>query len=123
MSRPAKALAFALGVPFVGVNHLEGHIYANAIDHGEIDEPFVCFLVSGGHTMLVHVPEPRRYVVMGETLDDAAGEAFDKVARFLGLGFPGGPALDRLAPRTAIRTRSAFRARRPSGATTSPCPG
>ncbi len=92
-----KALAFALRVPFVGVNHMEGHIYANAIDHGEIDEPFVCFLVSGGHTMLVHVPEPRRYVVMGETLDDAAGEAFDKVARFLGLGFPGGPALDRLA--------------------------
>ena len=92
-----KALAFALGVPFIGVNHLEGHIYANAIDHGEIGEPFVCFLVSGGHTMLVHVPEPHRYVVLGETLDDAAGEAFDKVARVLGLGFPGGPALDRLA--------------------------
>jgi N6-L-threonylcarbamoyladenine synthase len=95
----AKALAFALELPFVGVNHLEGHIYANAIGHGEIEEPFVCFLVSGGHTMLVHVPEPRRYEVMGETLDDAAGEAFDKVARFLGLGFPGGPALDRLAQR------------------------
>jgi N6-L-threonylcarbamoyladenine synthase len=92
-----KALAFALGVPFVGVNHLEGHIYANAIGHGEITDPYVCFLVSGGHTMLVHVPHPRRYVVLGETLDDAAGEAFDKVARFLGLGFPGGPALDRLA--------------------------
>jgi N6-L-threonylcarbamoyladenine synthase len=93
----AKAVAFALDVAFVGVNHLEGHIYANAIDRGEITEPFVCFLVSGGHTMLVHVPEPGRYLVMGETLDDAAGEAFDKVARFLGLGFPGGPALDRLA--------------------------
>jgi N6-L-threonylcarbamoyladenine synthase len=92
-----KALAFALGVPFVGVNHLEGHIYANAIGHGEIGEPFVCFLVSGGHTMLVHVPEPHRYLVLGQTLDDAAGEAFDKVARVLGLGFPGGPALDLLA--------------------------
>jgi N6-L-threonylcarbamoyladenine synthase len=93
----AKALAFALRVPFAGVNHLEGHIYANAIGRDEIDEPFVCFLVSGGHTMLVHVPAPGRYEVLGETLDDAAGEAFDKVARFLGLGFPGGPALDRLA--------------------------
>jgi N6-L-threonylcarbamoyladenine synthase len=93
----AKALAFALRVPFLGVNHLEGHIYANAIGRGEIEEPYVCFLVSGGHTMLVHVPEPRVYRVLGETLDDAAGEAFDKVARFLGLGFPGGPALDRLA--------------------------
>jgi N6-L-threonylcarbamoyladenine synthase len=92
-----KALAFALEVPFVGVNHLEGHIYANAVGHGEIGEPYVCLLVSGGHTMLVHVPEPRRYLVLGETLDDAAGEAFDKVARVLGLGFPGGPALDRLA--------------------------
>jgi N6-L-threonylcarbamoyladenine synthase len=93
----AKATAFALRVPFVGVNHLEGHIYANAVGRGEIVEPFVCFLVSGGHTMLVHVPEPGRYRVLGETLDDAAGEAFDKIARFLGLGFPGGPALDRLA--------------------------
>ena len=92
-----KALAFALDAPFVGVNHLEGHIYANAIGHGQIHEPFICFLVSGGHTMLVHVPEARRYVVLGQTLDDAAGEAFDKVARVLGLGFPGGPALDQLA--------------------------
>lgn len=93
----AKAIALALGVPFIGVNHLEGHIYANVLEHGEIDEPYVCFLVSGGHTMLVHVPEPHRYELLGQTLDDAAGEAFDKVARFMGLGFPGGPALDALA--------------------------
>jgi N6-L-threonylcarbamoyladenine synthase len=93
----AKAVALALGVPFVGVNHLEGHVYANWLDHGPVDEPFVCFLVSGGHTMLVHVPEPFRYEIIGQTLDDAAGEAFDKIARFMGLGFPGGPALDALA--------------------------
>jgi N6-L-threonylcarbamoyladenine synthase len=93
----AKAVALALGVPFIGVNHLEGHIYANWLDHGAIDEPFICFLVSGGHTMLVYVPEPFHYEVLGQTLDDAAGEAFDKIARFMGLGFPGGPALDSLA--------------------------
>ncbi len=93
----AKAIAFALDVPFVGVNHLEGHIFANDLAGGPVDEPFVAFLVSGGHTMLVHVPERFDYRVLGQTLDDAAGEAFDKIARFLGLGFPGGPALDRLA--------------------------
>jgi len=93
----AQALAFSLDVPLIGVHHLEGHIYANVLAHGAIDPPFVSFLVSGGHTMLVHVPEPFRYRILGQTLDDAAGEAFDKVARFLGLGFPGGPELDRLA--------------------------
>jgi N6-L-threonylcarbamoyladenine synthase len=93
----AKAVAMALDLPFIGVNHLEGHIYANVLGHGPIEEPFVSFLVSGGHTMLVYCPEPHTYEVMGQTLDDAAGEAFDKVARFIGLGFPGGPALDRLA--------------------------
>jgi N6-L-threonylcarbamoyladenine synthase len=93
----AKAVAMALGVPFVGVNHLEGHIYANVLEHGPIEEPFVSFIVSGGHTMLVHVPESHVYELLGQTLDDAAGEAFDKVARFIGLGFPGGPELDRLA--------------------------
>jgi N6-L-threonylcarbamoyladenine synthase len=93
----AKAVAMALGVPFVGVNHLEGHIYANVLEHGPIEEPFVSFIVSGGHTMLVHVPGPHVYELLGQTLDDAAGEAFDKVARFIGLGFPGGPELDRLA--------------------------
>ena len=93
----AKAVAVARALPFVGVNHLEGHIYANVIEHGPIGEPYVCFLVSGGHTMLVYVPRPHVYEVMGQTLDDAAGEAFDKIARFIGLGFPGGPALDDLA--------------------------
>src|SRR6266536_3548894 len=95
----AKAMALALDVPFIGVNHLEGHVYANAIEHGPLDEPYVAFLVSGGHTMLVSVPEPFRYDMLGQTLDDAAGEAFDKVARFIGLGFPGGPAIDELATR------------------------
>jgi N6-L-threonylcarbamoyladenine synthase len=93
----AKALALALGLPLIGINHLEGHIYANVLGHGPLHEPYVTFLVSGGHTMLVHVPRPHVYEVLGQTLDDAAGEAFDKVARLLGLGFPGGPALDALA--------------------------
>jgi N6-L-threonylcarbamoyladenine synthase len=95
----AKAVALALDVPFIGVNHLEGHIYANVIEHGPLDEPYVAFLVSGGHTMLVWVPEAFHYELLGQTLDDAAGEAFDKVARFIGLGFPGGPAVDALAKR------------------------
>ena len=95
----AKALALALDVPFIGVNHLEGHIFANVIVHGPLRDPCVSFLVSGGHTMLVYVAEPHAYELLGQTLDDAAGEAFDKVARFLGLGFPGGPAIDRLAQR------------------------
>ncbi|HEV3474271.1 MAG TPA: tRNA (adenosine(37)-N6)-threonylcarbamoyltransferase complex transferase subunit TsaD [Actinomycetota bacterium] len=93
----AKAVALALDVPLIGVNHLEGHIYANFLEHGPPEPPYVCLLVSGGHTMLVHMPEEHRYELMGQTVDDAAGEAFDKIARFLGLGFPGGPALDRLA--------------------------
>jgi N6-L-threonylcarbamoyladenine synthase len=93
----AKSMALALDVPFIGVNHLEGHIYANVIEHGPLEEPYVAFLVSGGHTMLVYVPEPFRYETLGQTLDDAAGEAFDKIARFIGLGFPGGPAIDALA--------------------------
>jgi N6-L-threonylcarbamoyladenine synthase len=93
----AKSIALAAGKPLIGVNHLEGHILANAIEHGPDLAPAVCLVVSGGHTMLVHMPEPHRYELLGQTVDDAAGEAFDKIARFLGLGFPGGPALDRLA--------------------------
>jgi N6-L-threonylcarbamoyladenine synthase len=93
----AKAVSLATGAPLIGVNHLEGHIWANFIEHGEPDPPYVALVVSGGHTMLVHMPEPHRYELLGQTVDDAAGEAFDKVARLLGLGFPGGPALDALA--------------------------
>jgi N6-L-threonylcarbamoyladenine synthase len=93
----AKAVALATRAPLIGVNHLEGHIYANFVEHGPPEPPYVCLVVSGGHTMLVHMPEEHRYEVLGQTLDDAAGEAFDKIARFMGLGFPGGPALDNLA--------------------------
>ena len=102
----AKAVVLATGAGFVGVNHLEGHIWANFLEHGSPAPPYVCLVVSGGHTMLVHMPELHRYEVLGQTLDDAAGEAFDKVARLLGLGFPGGPALDELSKKgdpTAIR--------------------
>ncbi|MGH2663170.1 MAG: tRNA (adenosine(37)-N6)-threonylcarbamoyltransferase complex transferase subunit TsaD [Actinomycetota bacterium] len=93
----AKAVALALDLPLIAVNHLEGHVYANFLEHGPPDPPYVCLIVSGGHTMLVHMPEEHRYEVLGQTVDDAAGEAFDKIARFLGLGFPGGPELDRLS--------------------------
>jgi N6-L-threonylcarbamoyladenine synthase len=95
----AKAVSLATGVPFLGVNHLEGHIWANFLEHGQPEPPYVALVVSGGHTMIVHMPEVHRHEVLGQTLDDAAGEAFDKVARLLGLGFPGGPALDALAAR------------------------
>ena len=93
----AKAVSLATGAPLIGVNHLEGHIWANFLSHGEPEPPYVALVVSGGHTMLVHMPELHRHELLGQTLDDAAGEAFDKVARLLGLGFPGGPALDALA--------------------------
>jgi N6-L-threonylcarbamoyladenine synthase len=93
----AKAVALALDAPMVAINHLEGHIYANFLEHGPPDPPYVCLVVSGGHTMLVHMPEEHHYRILGQTVDDAAGEAFDKIARFLGLGYPGGPVLDRLA--------------------------
>jgi N6-L-threonylcarbamoyladenine synthase len=93
----AKAVSLGTGVPLIGVNHLEGHVYANFLEHGPPDPPYVCLLVSGGHTMLVHMVELHRFELLGQTVDDAAGEAFDKVARFLGLGYPGGPVLDELA--------------------------
>jgi N6-L-threonylcarbamoyladenine synthase len=92
-----KALAMAWDVPFVGVNHLEGHLFASLLDHPDLEWPLVVLLVSGGHTVLVLVEGVGRYRLLGQTLDDAAGEAFDKVARFLGLGYPGGPAVDREA--------------------------
>jgi N6-L-threonylcarbamoyladenine synthase len=93
----AKALALVAGVPYVGVNHLEGHLYAGWLEQPDLATPMAVLLVSGGHTMVVAVAAPGEYRVLGETVDDAAGEAFDKVARFLGLGYPGGPVIDRLA--------------------------
>lgn len=93
----AKGLAMATGKPLVGVNHLEGHIFANIFADQDVKPPLVALLVSGGHTSLVHMPEWGVYHTLGETLDDAAGEAFDKVAKVLGLGYPGGPVLSRLA--------------------------
>jgi N6-L-threonylcarbamoyladenine synthase len=93
----AKSIAFATGLPLIGVNHLEGHIWANFLEHGGPEPPSVALVVSGGHTMLVHMTAEHGYRIMGQTVDDAAGEAFDKIARFIGLGFPGGPALDRAA--------------------------
>jgi N6-L-threonylcarbamoyladenine synthase len=92
-----KALALSLDVPYVGVNHLEGHLYAAFLEAPDLEPPMVVLLVSGGHTMVVHMEDHFRYRLLGQTVDDAAGEAYDKVARFLGLGFPGGPVIDRLA--------------------------
>jgi N6-L-threonylcarbamoyladenine synthase len=93
----AKAIASVLDIPFVGVNHLEAHIYSNFLGNNEAKWPAVVLLISGGHTMLVHALGDGTYEVLGGTLDDAAGEAFDKVARFLGLDYPGGPEIDRLS--------------------------
>ena len=93
----AKALALVWGVPFVGVNHLEAHFVAAFLEEPDLKPPVVVLLVSGGHTLLVEVRDIGRYRIVGQTIDDAAGEAFDKVARFLGLGYPGGPAIDREA--------------------------
>ncbi len=93
----AKGLSASLGVPLVGVNHIEGHIYSVFIDEPSPPFPFLCLIVSGGHTMLVHVREEGQHEVLGTTRDDAAGEAFDKVAKMLGLPYPGGPQIDRLA--------------------------
>jgi len=93
----AKGLAFATGLPLVGVNHLEGHLFANLLADPTIEPPLVALMVSGGHTSLVHVPAWGEYHTLGPTLGDAAGEAFDKVAKALGLGYPGGPVISRLA--------------------------
>jgi N6-L-threonylcarbamoyladenine synthase len=93
----AKALSLAWGVPFVGVNHLEAHLFASLLERPDLEWPAATLLVSGGHSIVVEVTAPGRYRVLGQTIDDAAGEAFDKVARFLGLGYPGGPAIDRVA--------------------------
>jgi len=93
----AKALAYSLNKPLVGVNHIEGHIYANFIEYKDLEPPFVCLIVSGGHTHLVYMKDYGVYEVLGKTRDDAAGEAFDKIARAIGLGYPGGPLIDKLS--------------------------
>ena len=93
----AKAIAYAKGLPLVGVHHIEGHISANYIEHPELEPPFLCLVVSGGHTHLVCVRDYGKYEILGRTRDDAAGEALDKVARAIGLGYPGGPKIDRLS--------------------------
>ena len=93
----AKAISYASGIPLVGVHHIEGHISANYIQAPELEPPFICLVVSGGHTHLVVVNDYGKYEIIGHTRDDAAGEAFDKVARAIGLGYPGGPKIDKLA--------------------------
>ncbi|RDY25295.1 tRNA (adenosine(37)-N6)-threonylcarbamoyltransferase complex transferase subunit TsaD [Romboutsia weinsteinii] len=93
----AKALAYTLDIPLVGVNHIEGHVSANYIEHKDLKPPFITLIVSGGHTHLVEVKDYGEYEILGKTRDDASGEAFDKIARAMGLGYPGGPIIDKLA--------------------------
>ncbi|ACM60926.1 N6-L-threonylcarbamoyladenine synthase [Caldicellulosiruptor bescii] len=93
----AKALSYAKRLPFVAVNHIEGHIYANFITYPQLTPPLIVLVVSGGHTNLIILKDFEEYEVVGKTRDDAAGEAFDKIARYLGLGYPGGPAIDKIA--------------------------
>ena len=93
----AKAISYGAGLPLIGVHHIEGHISANYIEHVTLEPPFLCLIVSGGHTHLVEVKNYGKYDIIGRTRDDAAGEAFDKVARALGLGYPGGPNIDKLS--------------------------
>lgn len=102
----AKAISYAKKIPLIGVHHIEGHINANYIENKELKPPFMCLVVSGGHTHLVLVKDYGEYDIIGRTRDDAAGEAFDKVARAIGLGYPGGPKIDKLAKegnKTAIK--------------------
>lgn len=90
----AKAMAWSLGKPFLGIDHMEGHLFAPRLEHADYTPPAVVALVSGGHSQIVHMRGWGDYEIMGRTIDDAAGEAFDKLARFMGLGYPGGPAID-----------------------------
>jgi len=106
----AKSLSYSLRVPLIGVHHIEGHIFANLLSNPQIPMPHICLTVSGGHTMLLYVQDYCQYELLGSTLDDAAGEAFDKIAKFLGLGFPGGPVIDNLSTRG---NRKAFSFPRP----------
>lgn len=93
----AKGLSYAINKPLIGVHHIEGHIYANFLAHQDITLPCICLVVSGGHTNIVKISEHGSYEILGQTVDDAAGEAYDKVARAIGLGYPGGPKIDKLA--------------------------
>ena len=93
----AKALSYATGKPLIAVNHIQGHIAAKYITHSELEPPFLCLIISGGHTHLVHIKDYTEFEILGRTRDDAIGEAFDKVARVIGLGYPGGPKVDKLA--------------------------
>jgi N6-L-threonylcarbamoyladenine synthase len=112
----AKSLSYVRRIPLVGVHHIEGHIFANRLSNPQMPTPHVCLTVSGGHTMLLYVSDSCRYELLGTTLDDAAGEAFDKIAKFLGLDFPGGPVIDKLSsqgdrqaykfPRPMIKSRT-----------------
>jgi N6-L-threonylcarbamoyladenine synthase len=112
----AKSISYAKQIPLIGLHHIEGHIFANRLSNPDLPVPHICLTVSGGHNMLVRVQENCRYEVLGTTLDDAAGEAFDKIAKFLGLDFPGGPVIDKLSqqgnrkvftfPRPMIRSQA-----------------
>lgn len=93
----AKALSFATRKPLVAANHIAGHIAGNFLTHQDLEPPFLCLIISGGHTHLVHVKSYNNYEILGKTRDDAIGEAFDKVARVVGLGYPGGPKIDEMA--------------------------
>ena len=93
----AKAISYAKKIPLIGVHHIEGHISANYIENKELEPPFLCLVVSGGHTHLVNVSDYGKYEILGRTRDDAAGEAFDKVARAIGLGYPGGPKIEKVS--------------------------
>jgi N6-L-threonylcarbamoyladenine synthase len=112
----AKSISYTLEVPLIGVHHIEGHIFANLLSNPQLPMPHVCLTISGGHTMLLYVEGPGRHELLGTTLDDAAGEAFDKIAKFLGLDFPGGPVIDKISregnrkaynfPRPMIKSRT-----------------
>ena len=107
----AKAIAYSSGLPFIGINHIEGHISANYIENKELEPPFTCLVASGGHSHIVNVVDYNSYEILGRTRDDAAGEALDKIARAMGLGYPGGPLIDKLAAsgnREAINFPRAF---------------
>jgi N6-L-threonylcarbamoyladenine synthase len=93
----AKGLSYSLGIPFIGINHIEGHIFANFLENFDLEFPFICLVISGGHSNLIYVKNRGDYELLGRTRDDAAGEVFDKVAKVLNLGYPGGPIIDKLS--------------------------